>query len=240
MNLVGTSSAWPAQHVPNPCRPVPVGDNAGNGRRWLTQRKRRARILAAARLLMTQQSFEEVHLQAIAAHCGISIQTIYNLVGNRAELMAASAAEWVSSIAATAREDAAKRDRNAPFTLLSMFWSAAMTHTAYVESAVRTSATDSTPLKRPFLLAGFVEFEADLTRLRRENVLRDSIDISSLARQLTISAHSSICHWKMEQYPLAHFRRDLINGPGLMLAAALRGDEMRRLEHGIAEIEALH
>lgn len=236
MGIAGIDQDWLGRHVPNPCKPFAALTPQGAGRRWATQRQRRARILASARLLMTRQAFDAVHLQAIAAHCGVSVQTIYNIVGNRTELMTASASDWVVSIASVAREDAQARDRNACFTLLAMFWASATRHSDYVESAVRMSATDDAPLKRAFIQAGVVEFQADLERLRALGALRAHIDINSLARQLTIAAHATICQWKIEQYDAAIFQRELINGPALMLASALQGEELLRLERGIAEV----
>jgi len=237
--MLGTiiASAWPARAIPDPLQPqlARSGDGA-EGWRWHDQRRRRACILAAARKAMTRGSFEDVQLRAIARHSGVSVQTVYNLVGNRAELMEASAADWVSAIAAEARSQAMHHDLNTCFTLLAMFWSSALTRRTYVESAVRTSVMEAAPLARPFQQAGKAEFLSDLRRLEALGMVRDGVDVASLARQLTLSAYATICAWVMEGYDLAGYRADLVHGPGMMLAGALQGEELRRLERGMAMV----
>ena len=227
--------AAPLRAIPDPLQPqLTKPTNGPEGWRWHDQRRRRACILAAARKVMTRENFEDVQLRAIARHSGVSVQTIYNLVGNRAELLEASAADWVAAIAAEARAQSARHDLNACFTLLGMFWNAALARPAYVESAVRTSVLEAAPLARPFQQAGMAEFQTDLRRLAALGMVRDGVDVASLARQLTLVAYTTICGWVMERYDLAGYRADLIHGPGMMLAGALQGEELRRLERGMA------
>ena len=69
-----------------------------DSRRAQNMRKRRARILAGARKLLTQGGFEAVNLRAIARLAAITVPTIYNLVGNKEELLAALFAEVLNEI----------------------------------------------------------------------------------------------------------------------------------------------
>ncbi len=68
------------------------------GRAWVGQRSRRSRIYAAARSLLKSAGYEGVHMQDIAAQCQISAQTIYNLVGSKAQVLEQAAADWVDGI----------------------------------------------------------------------------------------------------------------------------------------------
>lgn len=235
--MLGKSDpVWPVGTVPDPLSPTPVQLDPAQGWRWYDQRRRRSHILAAARLVMTQEEFDAVQLRSIARESGVSVQTIYNLVGNRMELMGASAADWVSSIAQVARVEAAQHDLNAPFTLLTMFWSSALTQAAYVESAVRTTFMEATPLARPFQRTGIEEFLSDLRLIQAQGLLRDGVDINSVARQLMLSAYFTIAHWVTERYPVESYRADLVNGPGMILAGVMKGEELRRLERGLAAL----
>ena len=235
--MLGKSdTAWPVKTVPDPLRPTPVRLDPTQGWRWYDQRKRRSHILAAARMVMTQEEFDAVQLRSVARESGVSVQTIYNLVGNRMELMGASAADWVSSIAQVARVEAAQHDLNAPLTLLTMFWSSAFTQAAYVESAVRTTYMEAAPLARPFQRAGMQEFLTDLKMIQAQGMLRDGADVTSVARLLTLSAYFTISAWVTERYPAESYRADLVNGPGMILAGALRGEELNRLERGLAAL----
>lgn len=235
--MLGKSDiSWPVETVPDPLSPTPVPLDPTQGWRWYDQRRRRSHILAAARMVMTQEEFDAVQLRSVARESGVSVQTIYNLVGNRMELMGASAADWVSSIAQVARIEAAQHDLNAPLTLLTMFWSSAFTQAAYVESAVRTTTLEATPLARPFQRAGIEEFLGDLKLIQAQGMLREGVDVTSIARQLTLSAYFTISAWVTERYPVESYRADLVNGPGMILAGALRGEELRRLERGLAAL----
>lgn len=231
-----TDPAWPVSTVPDPLSPTPVRLDPDQGWRWYDQRRRRSHILAAARLVMTQEEFEAVQLRSVARESGVSVQTIYNLIGNRMELMGASASDWVSSIAQAARVEAAEQNLNAPFTLLTMFWSSALTQAAYVESAARTAFLEDTPLARPFQRAGIEEFLSDLRPIQAQGMLRDGVDVTSVARQLMLSAYFTITHWVTERYPVESYRADLVNGPGAILGRVLKGEELRRLERGLAAL----
>lgn len=234
-----TAMQW--GNVPDPCRPLSDlfrASDAQFGQRWIQQRQRRSEILAAARALMTETACEQVRLQEVAATCGISIQTIYNIIGNREELMSASGEEWVAAIAAVAGQTAEAQDLNASFVMLAMFWDAGLTQPGYVHSAARSTLADYGSLRARFSRAGTQVLLADLQRAGLRGGVRAGVDITSLARQLALLANVTICTWSAERYDLATFRRELINGPGLMLAGALQGEELRRLERGMAQLDS--
>ncbi len=202
--------------------------------RWASSVHRRSKILATARLLMSQHAFDKVKLQSLAEDCGISIQTIYNLIGNREQMLHASATQWVYAIAADGRKLAEDSDFNSTFTILAMFWSSAFVHRDYVRSAAHCTVFEGAPLRQPFYDAGTAVFLEDITRLAAHGMVRAGVDLKCLARQLNVSANSTICQWVIEQYDANEFGRELLNGPGLMLAGALVGEEAARLERAMA------
>jgi AcrR family transcriptional regulator len=225
--------------VPNPCEPLADyfrdGDAAPGGR-WRAQRMRRSRIFAATRMLMTRQVGEQVHLHDVAAECGISVQTIYNLVGNRAEILGGSAEEWVGAIGEVAREQA--EGSSAIFAALAMYWSAAIAGSEYVRSAVRLTSVRPSPLQQRFCRAATRFFYEELTQLGRNGSLRGVVEPKSLARQLALLANSTISAWTAEPYPVEAFASELVNGPGLLLCGAVRNEELQRLEQAIARLAA--
>ena len=87
--------------VPDPsaslsCKSISDHDH-GKGRARVAQHCRRSNIFAAARTLMKIAGYDGVQMQATAAHCNIFAQTIYNLVGAKAQLMEQAAADKYSS-----------------------------------------------------------------------------------------------------------------------------------------------
>lgn len=186
-----------------------------------------------ARRTMAGQSLAKVRLQRLAQDSGVALQTIYNLIGNRDQLMGASAEQWVLAIAANGRRLAEDLDYNSTFVMVALFWSAGFAHPDYVMSAVRCTATEAAPLRQPFHRAGVTAIFEDLERLRCAGYVRPGIDSKCVARQLTVAAMSTICQWMIEDYPTREFLRELLNGPALILAAALVGEERCRLERAM-------
>ncbi len=224
---------WVLTRVPDPFADLTsYVDRARTERpvRWASSVRRRSKILASARLFMSQHAFDKVKLQSLAQDCGVSIQTIYNLIGNREQMLHASAAQWVFAIAADGRKLAVESDFNSTFVILAMFWSSAFVHRDYVRSAAHFTVYDGAPLRQPFYDAGNAAFLEDLTRLQGLGMVRGGVDLKCLARQLNVSANSTICQWVIEHYDANEFGRELLNGPGLMLAGALMGEEAVRLE----------
>ncbi len=111
-----------------------------------------------------------------------------------------------------------------------------MLQASYVGSAVRINAAEYAVLRRRFNQTGAAAFRDTLIPLRDRGALRDTVDLDSLARQLASVANTTIYGWLTDPDPAADFCRDLVNGPGLMLAGALHGEEQNRVERRLAEI----
>jgi AcrR family transcriptional regulator len=65
--------------------------------------KRRERILAQARELLTVQGFEALNLRELARQAAVTVPTIYNLLGNKEEVLVALFAEVLGEIEARVR-----------------------------------------------------------------------------------------------------------------------------------------
>ena len=235
---VGAGDAWDKLTAPDPLQPLFEPEGAdGKGKQWLTMRRRRSHILATVRRLISEVGVEHVHLHQIAARSRMGVQTLYNLVGDRSTLLGASSEEWVTAIAALARAESKRLQTDSAFMLLALCWMAAMKDRAYVGNAALGSFGPDSPLRRPFLDATEREITVELHILRQSGELAPFVDLCSLARQLTLTANGAIAGWVLEPFDEADFMRDLINGPGLMLRAALTGAARERLERGLALID---
>lgn len=62
-------------------------------------RKRRERILHAARTLIAADGFEALNVRALAAAAGVTVPTLYNLIGRKEAIVVAMYAETVDEIA---------------------------------------------------------------------------------------------------------------------------------------------
>ena len=83
--------------------------------RAANMQKRRARILAEARGLITRGGFESLNLRELARLAEVTVPTIYNLIGNKEEVLAALFTAVLCEIEARMR-DVAKGDALAQAT----------------------------------------------------------------------------------------------------------------------------
>jgi AcrR family transcriptional regulator len=79
-------------------REVPVQATEMVGRRELNKQRRRERILDAAFDLLRQHSHESVTLERIACRAEVAEMTIFNLIGNRAQIWAALAERALAEV----------------------------------------------------------------------------------------------------------------------------------------------
>lgn len=89
--------------MPDPFSPVSKSDAHRHGAGYSGQRQRRARILAATRMLIARGGFQCVTIRNIADLSGLSVQTIYNLVGNRTQVLEAAVDEYIATTTKEAR-----------------------------------------------------------------------------------------------------------------------------------------
>lgn len=220
--------------VPDPCKPVQLGGPVtGDTRsRWVAQRQRRSSILSSARQLVAEKGLDHVHMQSVAHRSGVSIQTLYNVVGHRAELLASAASEWMIAIAGRAEELGDRHDVNVTFTTIELFWGAAVANRQYSCNLIRAQAQHGM-LERPFVLGAEAIFNRQLRTVAVEGALVRWVDIPLLARQLATSSHAFIRDWLMSPYDEGYFRSSLVNGCGLLLRGALQGEAVHRLERAL-------
>lgn len=200
-------------------------------KRWINHQERRSSILAAARRLMVDAGFEGVCFRDIAGICEISVPTIYNIVGDRAEVLNQASMEWVYWLgaAASVRSDAG----NKVLQLMQKFWISALDFPDYTKTAARVLAAPDHPLSKAFHNSGSALIGKWLTELRAQGQLRSLVAIDSLARQLALSVNAGICNWALAPYDEARFKRDFASGPGLMLLGAVHGSEIEVVEQAL-------
>lgn len=220
--------------IPDPLAPFP-GDPA-NGvetrRRWANQRRRRSEILRSARQLVAEGGLDNVHMQAVADRSGVSIQTVYNVVGNRQEMLGTAASEWIVALARQAEAIGSESSVNETFSTIEMFWAGAILQRDYTVNLIREQAQCGL-LERPFLLTTHRVLADQLRRLELGGQLVRWADISLMARQLATSSHACVREWLAAPYDEGRFRNTLVVGCGLLLRGAVRGAEVERVERAL-------
>lgn len=218
--------------VPDPCAPLTMEPVAAKPQRRLAkQRQSRSIILSSTRQLVAEQGLDNVHMQAVADRSGVSLQTVYNLVGTRQEMLSSAATEWVVSMAQRAAVAAREKDLNVCFTTMELFWAGSIGQKLYASNLVHSRAHRGF-LERPFLHTATMVIAAQLRDLRAADAIVRWVDVPLLASALARSAHRCISDWLDAPYDEGSFHNALINSCGLVLRGAIIGDEVARLERG--------
>ena len=125
--------------IPDPTQVIPPAffeapSSPGTRRRGgLAQRTRRARVLAATRTLVAAGGLGEVTIARVSDLSDISKQTIYNLVGNKVELVKASLNEYIAALSVRAESIAGYP--SPLFALADLYWIASTTFSDYIRNA---------------------------------------------------------------------------------------------------------
>jgi hypothetical protein len=115
----GDSQPAPSKKLFDPYQPLPVGagkEQQTKGGTRHNQTARRARILAATRRLLGERGCEEVTVREIARTAGFALQTVYNLVGPRDQVITEAISLVCAQIELSPRRlsgnDATRNDAN--------------------------------------------------------------------------------------------------------------------------------
>lgn len=215
-----------------PMRGTASMDTRKYGARWHEQRRKRSHILSVFLGMLNARDADDINLGDIAAAAGVAVQTIYNLVGNRSELIGAAIEEWGNAVSEFARHQAELNAQNPVMMSLQVHWSAVIAQHGFVLRTARLtySSENLQQWAWGFAMRAFLE---DLKRIDDAGGIVPGIHLPTLARQMSYASNCSVSSWLLHPYGVENFRRDLIHGPGLMLAGALVGEELEKLRHSL-------
>ena len=90
------------KRFPDACRPIHVPPGIGSqGRLYDRQRKRRAAIFGAARRQIAEGHWQ-INVALLADSCNMAVQTVYNLAGDRHDILAAAVDEYYAALIGSA------------------------------------------------------------------------------------------------------------------------------------------
>jgi len=209
-------------HLPDTASALGTAACPAAPRSGLRQRQtaRRAEILRQTRILLGQEGYEAFSIRRVAHNCDMAPQTVYNLVGDRDELLGAAICQHVRAMIDVAQAHAGP----AGFfmSLADLLWRHGIKHGAYSQAVLRA-------------LFSFPSEPADTVRLMTCGLLRNVLDQQAAEGRLrervdtTLLAHSMqalIVHTGLSWAPgggeETALRRQLVSGIGFLLLGALR------------------
>ena len=193
------------------------------------QRLARAQILGTARQIVGEAGLNAVRMAEVAARANVALQTLYNLVGTRTEMLEAACCEWVTMLAESAEAISQGQELNTIFVMLDFFWAGAILQQDYATGVVNSGISEGVRADA-FVKATQNILVRQLAQLSASGALVPWADVHRLAHALARASHACVREWTQAPYHAGRFREALVNEGGLLLRGALQGPEVRRLE----------
>lgn len=209
--------------------------------RSLNMEKRRERILAEARQMLADGGFDALNLRDLAEVSEITVPTIYNLIGNKAEVLKALVMGAFADFEASMEEKLPCPTEERPALMMSTLVELmGGNEDAYRATALATERLEAesdehgdygfkrVPLRQ---YAGTLCADA-----LEDGLLRGEIDSSVLVEQMIGNHQIAFRDWAHRVIPLEGLRKQSLRGFYLALAADAVDDYRARL---VTELEKL-
>lgn len=203
--------------------------------------KRRKRILEQARKTLAEGGFDALNLRDLADVSGVTVPTIYNLVGNKAEILKAIVLGAFATFEASLESRLPCPTQELPALMMSIF----IRLIGDDEDAYRATALASERLENEsvehgdygFKRAPLRKFAGKLCRdARAEGLLRGEIDSELLVEQMIGNHQMAFRDWAHREIGLEDLSKQSLRGFYITLAADAVDDFRDRL---VAELRKL-
>lgn len=187
------------------------------GRRIATHRIKRAHVLAATRRRIASEGHRGVTLGMIAADCDTTVQTVFNLAGNKFELLKAAIWEHGSSLNVAANDM-----ERYPLLMLGFadaIWASAQRNPEYIREAALVFDSMCRSSGNLARAAGTALIETALSDIRQD--VRSTFTITSIAGMLSATIASTMIEWAQDVLEPEQLRAELINRVALVLIGAV-------------------
>lgn len=201
--------------------------------------ERRQRIRDESRRLLIELGYEGLTVRKLASACGLSVPTLYNLVGSKATIIAEDAIETFRRV--SDRFDAAAEgdpiDR--AFALYEVVRVEILGRAAYFRALL--PHLDAVPELRPVRDAVGQLQVAQLVHVLsagRRKTFQPDFDLTLAASQLYDLAIAAFTGWAVGRVPEDHLDARLRHGAALVLATGARGASKQKLLEVVRETTA--
>jgi AcrR family transcriptional regulator len=200
--------------------------------RSINKQKRRDRILAEARKVIAESGYDALNTRALAKSAEVTVPTLYNLIGSKEDIVRSLLMETIDRV-----EERLSDFEDAPplqMTEAIILQSAALfaEDESYYQAAAIASdrASSEGDRSRWRLLTKRAEDMAEraCAAAIEQKLLRGSISAHDLARQLFICYSTPMRDWTHGGIDLEEFKRRVLHGFYICLAADA-SDEFRSL-----------
>ncbi len=208
--------------------------------REANMQKRRARVLAAAHQLLAQQGFEGLNVRDVAHLAGVTVPTIYNLIGNKEQLLITLISDVLREIESRVHTVGDRTPLALAVAVVTESTGLFAEDEAYYRSAfLAVEALDQTDAPHPEAARIFAWAERLITEgieaCRTAGLLRGRIPAAAMGELIMRSFRISCRAWALRQVPIDAFRRTALSDVYVTLAADAVDTFHRRLMQKFSE-----
>lgn len=209
--------------------------------RTLNMEKRRERILEEARKKLAEGGFDALNLRDLAEVSGITVPTIYNLIGNKAEVLKALVMGYFADYELSLEKRLPCPTQQLPLVMIRTF----VEMIALDEDYHRATALASERLENEshersdygFKRAPLRKFAGKLCHhAKEEGLLRGEVDNELLVEQMISSHQIAFRDWAHHVISLEELGRQSLAGFYIALAADAADDFRAELTAALADL----
>jgi AcrR family transcriptional regulator len=203
------------------------------GLREAHKSRRRSQILGAAHHIISEDGLDALTMRRLAQTSGLSVPTIYSLVGGRADVIAALlglGARRFDAETVHSPEDPLERLHHAVSVVADI-----AVESRSVVSEVLRGGGQAVTWSSPDTLMSRLERTAveAIAQARARGVTTRDADPSILARRLLRLASGALIEWATGHHDDALLRADLAHGVALVIAASARPEHRHRTQRDL-------
>jgi AcrR family transcriptional regulator len=197
--------------------------------------ERRERILEAARQLIAEHGFEGLTMRSLASASRVTAPTLYNLVGNKEQVLFAAVEEQTLGFVAAL-------ERSGPdlLSLVDATVRQLLRRPRYYRELLQVLASSESadPARRHVERALATQIAAALADLEARGQLVDWVDAAVLARQLHAHLDTVSLEWARGLHGPASFRASARYGVATAMLGLSRGESRRLFEEVAKQSQA--
>lgn len=198
------------------------------GLRELHKDERRAQILLAARDLVTDGGLDALTMRAVAQRAGLSVPTVYNLIGSRADVVAALLDAGGDQLVAQLADDQPS-DPVGRLVAASEALATVVTPNIAVVTAVLTGGVDRHTSDQGLFGRYAQVARRALAEARAAGVLERRAEPDLLTDRLVALAAGAVLSWATDHGDAVRLRNDLVHGAMLVMVAHATDEHRARL-----------
>lgn len=205
--------------LPNPFRPRIIPLRLGQG---ANQRNRKAEILAATRRRIAELGCRRVTNRMIADDCGLSAQTLYNLVGDRTRLISEAMTSHMTDIGQAVLP---QLEWHHPVFIADAFWQATAAEQGFMRELAASYFDKNFEIGKRIEAFAVGLLAQALAKLRCGGKMGGGVDLWALAQCVTSANAAAYFGWVNDIFDIHELRIRIVRAHIFTLAGYIAAEE---------------